>query len=132
MPQANTNPNAFYASDATQKQVTYAMLGGSQPGPVTHALSHLDNGTDVVPVVTTTRTGLTPKLSGTATTFLDGTGAYSAPGWAGITGKPSNFAPLTTFTGFTIPAFYATVNVTVASTVDMIQGGTYVLTDGRR
>jgi len=44
-----------------------------------HAPSHLDNGTDPIPVATTLRTGAAPKLSGTATTFLNGTGAYSTP-----------------------------------------------------
>src|SRR4029077_774664 len=87
--------------------------------PSAHGTTHLDNGTDVVPVATTARTGLAPKLSGTATTYLDGTGAYSAPPgtagnmlksvydtnadnivdqaaaapWAGITGKPTTFPP---------------------------------------
>lgn len=83
-----------------------------------HASTHLDNGTDVIPVVTTTRTGLAPKLSGSATTFLDGTGAFSTPSglgdmtkavydvngdgivdqaaavpWTGVTGKPTSFTP---------------------------------------
>jgi hypothetical protein len=43
----------------------------------------LDNGTDPIAVVTTTRTGLTPKLNGNATTFLDGTGAFSTPAGGG-------------------------------------------------
>src|SRR4029077_3959199 len=38
--------------------------------PSAHGTTHLDNGTDVVPVVTTARTGLAPKLSGNATTYL--------------------------------------------------------------
>lgn len=46
--------------------------------PSSHAATHLDNGSDVVPVVTTLRTGLAPKLSGSAATYLDGTGNYSA------------------------------------------------------
>jgi hypothetical protein len=48
-----------------------------------HAATHLDNGTDPIAVVTTTRTGLTPKLNGNATTFLDGTGAFSTPAGGG-------------------------------------------------
>jgi hypothetical protein len=51
--------------------------------PSNHAPTHLDNGSDAIPVVTTTRTGLTPKLSGTNTTFLNGTGTYTTP-----TGQP--------------------------------------------
>jgi hypothetical protein len=51
--------------------------------PSQHAPTHLDNGSDPIPVVTTTRTGLAPKLSGTNTTFLNGTGTYTTP-----TGQP--------------------------------------------
>jgi len=47
--------------------------------PLAHATTHLDNGTDAIPVATTTRTGLAPARSGTATTFLNGTGAYTTP-----------------------------------------------------
>lgn len=79
MPAANNVANNFYASDATQKQVTYAMLGGTQPAPVAHAATHLDNGSDPIAVVTATRTGLAPKLSGSATTYFDGTGVFSTP-----------------------------------------------------
>jgi hypothetical protein len=82
--------------------------------PSAHGATHLDNGTDVIPVVTAVRTGLAPKLSGIAGTYLDGTGAYSSPSgsgdmtksvydtngngvvdtadaipWASITGKPT-------------------------------------------
>ena len=90
--------------------------------PSAHALSHLDNGSDPIPVVTTIRTGLTPKLSGTSTTYLNGTGTYTTPPsgtgdmtkavydtngdgisdhaaladtapWTGISGKPASFTP---------------------------------------
>jgi hypothetical protein len=82
--------------------------------PGAHASTHLDNGTDAIAVVTTVRTGLAPKLSGIAGTYLDGTGAYSSPSgsgdmtksvydtngngvvdtadaipWASVTGKPA-------------------------------------------
>jgi len=58
--------------------------------PAIHAPSHLDNGTDPVPVVTTARTGLTPILSGTATTYLNGVGAYTTP----ATVPPSTTVPI--------------------------------------
>ena len=86
-----------------------------------HATTHLDNGTDIIPVVTAIRTGLAPKLSNDATTYLNGAGAYTKPvgngdmlksvydtngdgitdhaaladaaSWAGITGKPATFPP---------------------------------------
>jgi hypothetical protein len=100
MPQANGNANAFYSSDGTQKQVAYTMLSGSQPGPVAHAASHLDNGTDVIPVATTSRTGSLRALNGTATTFLDGTGNWSTPAPAG-TVNPGTWTNLSYGTGWT-------------------------------
>jgi hypothetical protein len=45
--------------------------------PSGHGSTHLDNGTDAIAVVTTTRTGLAPKLSGNAKHYLDGTGIFS-------------------------------------------------------
>lgn len=57
--------------------------------PIAHAPTHLDNGTDPIAVVTTLRTGLVPKLSGTVTTYLNGSGAFTTP--AGVT--PSAHAP---------------------------------------
>jgi hypothetical protein len=51
--------------------------------PTAHGSTHLDNGTDVVPVVTTTRTGLVPQLSGDSSTFLNGVGGYTAPAGGG-------------------------------------------------
>jgi hypothetical protein len=75
MPQANNNPNAFYASDATQKQVTYAMLGGTQPGPVAHASTHVTGGTDVIVPASVSTAGLLKQLSGNTTDFVDGTNA---------------------------------------------------------
>src|SRR5262249_6492151 len=45
--------------------------------------THLDNGTDVLPVATTSRTGSMVKLSGNADDRLDGTGAWNASHPAG-------------------------------------------------
>ena len=53
--------------------------------PTAHAVAHLDNGSDTIPVVTTVRTGLTPKLSGDPATYLNGNGIYAA-GPVGATG----------------------------------------------
>lgn len=47
--------------------------------PTSHATTHLDNGTDDIPVATTLRTGLLPILSNTVTEYLDGTGNWSTP-----------------------------------------------------
>jgi hypothetical protein len=96
MPQANGNANAFYSSDGTQKQVAYTMLSGSQPGPVAHAASHLDNGIDPIPVASTTRTGLAPVLSGNAATYLNGGGAFNQVAYANVTGTPTVPAPSST------------------------------------
>jgi hypothetical protein len=51
--------------------------------PTAHGTTHLDNGSDVVPVVTTVRTGLVPKLSGDPLTFLNGNGVFSAVSGSG-------------------------------------------------
>jgi hypothetical protein len=68
--------------------------------PSSHAASHLDNGADAIAVVTTTRTGLVPKLSGNAATYLDGTGAFSA-----VSGSvnPGAWTNLSLGTGWTAP-----------------------------
>src|SRR4029077_245052 len=63
--------NNFYASDATQKQVTYAMLGGSQPAPVAHQSSHV-TGTDQIPSASSSTRGLLAQLSGNATDYVGG------------------------------------------------------------
>jgi hypothetical protein len=46
--------------------------------PSAHAPTHLDNGTDPIPVVTTARTGLVPTLPNDSTRFLNGTGTWTA------------------------------------------------------
>jgi microcystin-dependent protein len=56
------------------------LLGGATAafGPVPlHAPTHLDNGTDPIPVATISRTGSLPKLSGSSDDRLDGTGAWN-------------------------------------------------------
>ena len=65
----------------TCDSLAYSKLTGVPSGftPAAHAPSHLDNGTDPVPVVTTVRTGLTPILSGDSNTFLNGSGTYTTP-----------------------------------------------------
>jgi hypothetical protein len=68
--------------------------------PNAHGTTHLDNGIDPVPVVSATRTGLAPKLSGNAATYLDGTGVYSA-----VSGSvnPGTWTNLSLGTGWTAP-----------------------------
>jgi len=51
--------------------------------PSAHASTHLDNGSDPVPVATTIRTGSLRILSGSATQYLDGSGNWSTPAPAG-------------------------------------------------
>jgi hypothetical protein len=82
--------------------------------PAAHQATHLDNGTDPIPVATSLRTGLAPKLSGTATTYLDGTGAYSTPAGGGAA-LPGNLPGHTTTTAsFTASAAPFTSSITVA------------------
>jgi hypothetical protein len=68
--------------------------------PSAHAASHLDNGTDAIPVATTSRTGSLRVLNGTATTFLDGTGNWSTPAPGG-TVNPGTWTNLSYATGWT-------------------------------
>jgi len=67
--------------------------------PSAHAPSHLDNGTDPIPVATTSRTGSLRILSGTATQYLDGSGNWSTPAPAG-TVNPGTWTALTYSTGW--------------------------------
>jgi hypothetical protein len=66
-----------------------------------HGTTHLDNGTDVVPVATITRTGLCPKFSNDPATFLNGSGVFSAP--AG-TADPGVWTALSLQAGWTAPS----------------------------
>lgn len=56
--------------------------------PNAHAPAHLDDGIDPIPVVTTARTGLAPKLSGDPATYLNGNGVFSVVVGGG--GTPSS------------------------------------------
>jgi hypothetical protein len=68
--------------------------------PSAHASTHLDNGSDPVPVVTSSRTGLAPTLSGNPATYLNGVGSYTA-----VSGSvnPGTWTNLSLGTGWTAP-----------------------------
>ena len=68
--------------------------------PNAHAPSHLDNGSDPLPVATTSRTGSLRVLNGTATMYLDGTGNWSTPAPGG-TVNPGTWTNLTYSSGWT-------------------------------
>jgi microcystin-dependent protein len=51
------------------------MLGGSQPGPIAHASTHVTGGTDVIVPASASTAGLLKQLSGNTTDFVDGTNA---------------------------------------------------------
>jgi len=85
MPVANNFANNFYASDATQKQVTYAMLGGTQPAPSAHASSHNTGGTDVLAMATATAAGLVPTPNNNTATFLRGDAVFQQPSLNALT-----------------------------------------------
>jgi hypothetical protein len=96
-------PNSkFLRGDGSFVAVNYTLLSNVPASfiPSAHAATHLDNGTDVIPVVTATRTGLAPKLSGNAATYLDGTGVFSSPG--GLV-NPGTWTNLSLGTGWTAP-----------------------------
>jgi hypothetical protein len=86
--------------------------------PSLHALSHLDNGADAVPVVTTVRTGLAPKLNGSATSYLNGTGVFSTP----PSGTGINAFTVTVTSPFTVPAVGSSTTATVADASWIVVG----------
>lgn len=69
--------------------------------PTTHAPTHLDNGTDPIPVATTSRTGSLRILNNNSVQYLDGTGNWSTPAVA---------APPSSLTDLGSPAGNSTVN----------------------
>lgn len=78
-PSAHAPTHNLGGSDPVSPDWTQVQNKPASFTPAAHASTHLDNGTDPIPVATALRTGSAPKLSGTATTFLNGTGAYSTP-----------------------------------------------------
>ena len=77
----DTNANNKVDAAESADSVPWTGVSGKPTSfaPSAHASTHLDNGRDVVPVVTITRTGLVPKLSGDSSTFLNGNGAFTSP-----------------------------------------------------
>lgn len=98
----DTNANNKVDSAESADSVPWTGITGKPASfsPSAHAATHLDNGTDAIPVVTLTRTGLAPTLSGNAATYLNGTGAYSA-----VSGSvnPGTWTNLSLGTGWTAP-----------------------------
>jgi hypothetical protein len=117
-PSTHASTHNLGGSDPTTPDWTQINNKPASFAPAVHGVQHLDNGTDVIPVVTTTRTGLTPKLNGNSGTFLNGTGVFSSPAatgdmlksvydktnagscdlakavpWSGITAVPTTFNP---------------------------------------
>jgi hypothetical protein len=75
--------------------------------PTAHAASHKSGGSDAIALDTlavptdittlnaaTTQHGLLPKLSGTVTQYLTGSGTWVAVPYSSLTGTPSTFAPI--------------------------------------
>lgn len=98
----DTNANNKVDSAESADSVPWTGITGKPASfvPGAHATTHLDNGSDPISVVTTSRTGLAPVLSGNAATYLNGTGAYSA-----VSGSvnPGVWTNLSLGTGWTAP-----------------------------
>jgi hypothetical protein len=101
MTKATYDTNANGVVD-TCDSLAWAKLTGvpASFAPSAHAATHLDNGTDPIPVATTSRTGSLRALNGTATTYLDGTGNWSTP-VPGGTVNPGTWTNLSYATGWT-------------------------------
>jgi hypothetical protein len=65
---------------------------GPEPEVPRHGIEHIDTGDDPIPVVTEEHTGLTPRLSGVITEFLNGVGDYVVPA-GGEPGPPGPQGP---------------------------------------
>ena len=85
----------------TCDSLAYGKLTGvpASFNPAGHFATHLDNGSDPIPVATISRTGSLRVLNGTATTFLDGTGNWSTPAPGG-TVNPGTWTNLTYSSGW--------------------------------
>jgi hypothetical protein len=98
----DTNANNKVDAAESADSVPWTGVSGKPAtfSPSAHGTTHLDNGSDPVPVVTTTRTGLAPILSGNAATYLNGAGTYTA-----VSGSvnPGTWTNLSLGTGWTAP-----------------------------
>jgi|GEM_PF-3187851 len=81
----DTNANNKVDAAESADSVAWTGITGKPASfaPSAHATTHLDNGSDPISVVTTSRMGLAPVLSGNAATYLNGTGVFSAPSGSG-------------------------------------------------
>jgi hypothetical protein len=63
--------------------------------PSVHETTHLDNGSDAIPLATTARTGLSPQVPSTNPTkqFHRGDNTYAAANYPDLTNIPTSFAP---------------------------------------
>ena len=77
LPVTVVSNSGFAPSNNTSVQVQMPVT------PATHALTHLDNGNDPIPVATIARTGSAPILSGVSTQYLNGSGTWTTPSGAG-------------------------------------------------
>lgn len=96
---ASTETQLIAAKDALDVRVTAAeatlttvstheaRIASLETEPPAHGSTHLPGGADDIPEVSETAAGWCPQLSGTATEYLDGTGAWSVPagGGGGVT-----------------------------------------------
>jgi hypothetical protein len=105
-PSAHAASHAHGGADPVT--ITYSDLTGipASFAPAAHAGSHRSGGSDAIALDTLAATtdittlnasatahGLLPKLSNTATQYLNGTGGWSAVAYASLTGVPTTFAP---------------------------------------
>jgi hypothetical protein len=98
----DTNANNKVDAAESADSVPWTGITGKPTSftPSAHGTTHLDNGSDAIPVVTVSRTGLAPKLNGNAGTYLDGTGTFS-----GVSGSvnPGTWTNLSLGSGWTAP-----------------------------
>jgi hypothetical protein len=85
--------------------------------PSPHQASHV-SGADQIPTTSTAVRGLAPKLNGSATSYLDGTGVFSTP----PSGTGVNAFTVTVTSPFTVPAVGSSTTATVADASWIVVG----------
>jgi hypothetical protein len=77
--------------------------------PSAHETTHLDNGSDVIPLASTTRTGLSPQIpsSNPAKQFHRGDNTYAQANYPDLTNIPASF----------VPSAHASTHVTAGSDI---------------
>lgn len=175
LPVPPNNTTTWLRGDATYTAVPYSSLTGTPStfAPSAHATSHESGGSDAIPLDTlgattdvttlnssTSAHGLLPKLSGTSTQYLSGSGTWATPAGGGDMSKATydtaargyvdravlsdsatavawtgvtgkpSFFTTTTNGTFAVPAAGSTQSIVILAATWPVVGQTLFITDG--